>query len=444
MNMKRISLLLSFVICIGSLSVFAQAPAGAPMLNYNALEKQLEKSNKNIEHDKKKLKEKTWFKRGELFQDIADVNTQLLRIDMPPSEVELYYGKPIEVKTQTNPETGASEEVHVYERVRLTYENGVLKSWEETEVIHETPFKEALAAYEKALELDEKGKVEDDLKENLTRMKRQLETRGIVAFSQQDFDEAFKYFKLYTQAGEFPVFEGQVDTVIYYNAALAATKAERYDEAIKFFKKAKEHNYGGETLYYYMKEVYVAQNDSAKALEVLQEGFEKNPEGNVIVNELINFYLTSGNADGALEYLDIAKKADPNNKTYHFAEGSLYNDMGELDKAIESYKRAIEIDPEYFDPYFNLGVLYYNQAVEFFNKANESVDDEEYKQFREQADKKLKQALEPMEKSHEINPDDLQTLETLKTIYYRLQMEDKHEEVSEILKTMEGSTEAEE
>ena len=89
--------------------------------------------------------------------------------------------------------------------------------------------------------------------------------------------------------------------------------------------------------------------------------------------ELINYYLTAGESEEALQYLNMAKEGDPGNKSYHFAEGTLYDKMGNEEKAVAAYEEAIEIDPTYFDAYYNLGVMYYNKAVEYFTEANNTM-----------------------------------------------------------------------
>jgi hypothetical protein len=37
---------------------------------------------------------------------------------------------------------------------------------------------------------------------------------------------------------------------------------------------------------------------------------------------------------------------------------------------MDSYKKSIEADPEFFDANYNLGVMYWNNATEFYKKAN--------------------------------------------------------------------------
>jgi len=107
-----------------------------------------------------------------------------------------------------------------------------------------------------------------------------------------------------------------------------------------------------------------------------------------------------------------------------------------MDRAIESYKKAIELDDTNFNSYYNLGALYFNQGVNMANKALEIKDPDEYSAAVAKADEKFRESLPWLEKAHELNPDDVSTMETLKMLYYRLKMMDKHAEISEKLENL--------
>ena len=169
------------------LSVNAQELA-TPTLSYSALERKLNKSNEEINDEKDKLNPKTWLERGELFLDIHDVNIEFLRIGMPASEAKLYLNEPNEIKTVE--ENGRTFENYIYDRVTLIFENNVLQDFVETKVIHPNPLSEALSAFKEALRLDEKGKLNKKVQEDMERMKRMAETDAIRAFTKSDYDAA--------------------------------------------------------------------------------------------------------------------------------------------------------------------------------------------------------------------------------------------------------------
>ena len=426
--MKRIFsllILISFVMV-----AMAQDPA-VPMLNYNQLEKKLVKSDEDIQNPKKNSKAKTWFARGELFQDINDVNIEFLRIGMPAMEVKLYYNEPSEIRTKE--EGGVVTEEFVYERIIIIFENGALSGWKETQVIHEEPLKEALEAYKKTIELDPDGKLDDKILENFDRFKRQCENKAIMSFSEQDYNGAVDYFELLLDATGTRVYKGVADTVIIYNTALAARNADDHKKAAEYFRKAIDLNYGGSDAFYLLKQEYIELEDSAAAIATLEEGFQRYPDTSLILIEIVNYYLTSGNAEKGLEYLELAEKAESGNPSIYFAKGTLYEKVGEDEKALHAYNQALEIDSDYFNAYFNIGALHYNNAVELYDVANTKEDLDEYNAAKKIADEELEKTIPPMEKAHELRPNDRAVLETLQTVYYRLQMMEKYEEVKEKL-----------
>ena len=405
-----------------------------PTLNYNALEKKMVKSDEEIKEPKKASNSKTWLKRGELFQDINDVNTEFIRLGMGLSEADLFLPTPEEVKTIE--ENGRVQEIHVFERLNLVFENDVLVDWEETQVMHPDPLTEALASYEKALELDEDGKLDKKIKNNLDRLKIQLETKAIMGFNKKDFNSSINAFEGILRAGKTRVYEGVVDTVVVYNAALAARNAGNHQKAIEYFRQAIDLNYGGSDAYYLLKTEYITVNDSNAAIKTLEEGYAKYPDTTLLVIELVNFYLASGNAEEGLKYLELAQRQEATNPSIYFAQGTLYEKLGRNEDAMEYYNRALEVDPEYFNAHFNIGALYYNRAVEMYEEANKIEEIEAYNKAKTEADEALKLAIPPMEKACEINPEERAPLETLQTIYYRLQMLNEYEEIKKKLDAM--------
>jgi tetratricopeptide (TPR) repeat protein len=429
--MKRF--IISSILLTVIFSVKAQELA-TPTLSYSALERKLEKSNEEINDEKDKVKVKTWLDRGELFLDIHDVNIEFLRIGMPSSEARLYLNAPNEVKTVQ--ENGRTLEHYIYDRVTLIFENDVLQDFIETKVIDPDPLPKALDAFKEALKLDDKGKINKKVLEDMERMKRMAESDAIRAFTKNDYDAALANFELILEASSTEVYDNYVDSVIIYNAALAAKNAGKHELAAKYFEKATEIGYGGSDAYYLLKNEYIALDDSAKALDALQRGYQHYPDTTLILFELVNYYLSTGNGDEGMRFLELAEKAESDNPSIYFAKGTLYEKMGEKEKAMEAYKQSLEVDPEFFNSWFNIGALHFNNAVELYDIANTKDDLEEYNKAKAAADEELRKAIEPMEKAYQINPNEKSTLETLQTIYYRLQMTDKYEEVKAKLENM--------
>ncbi len=446
--MKRIIITASVLLCFLYVSAQpgrgggGQPPSGGPQggqgpgtqgtatptLNYKSLEKKWEKSNEDIQDEKKSLKPKTWIKRGELLQDIHDVNIEFVRLGMAASEADLLMGSPNETKTNEQ-----GQELRIYDRITLIFKNNEVVDWVETQTIQENPLPLALESFTKALELDEEGKNDNKIREDLDRLKQQFERDAVLHYLREDYAKALENFEFILKTSETPVYDNFVDSMAIFNAALSASLADKHEQAVKYYERAVDINYGGGDAYLRLAREFLAMKDSTKALDNLQQGFKMYPDSTSILYEMINYYLNSGDSEAGMKYLNLALEKDTSNPSIYFAKGTLYDRLGDKEKAIESYNKSIEVDPEYFNGWFNLGALYYNNAVEMYDIANEKEDLEEYNKAKQEADEALKIAIEPLEKARSINPKDIDALRTLQTIYYRLKMTDKYEEVKAIL-----------
>lgn len=426
--MKRI--LFIIIILTGISPLFSQT------LTFEGVKRSLQKSDETIKNEKKKADPKTWFDRGVLFHNAAEVNTQFLRQGMPVAELKLFMRNPVSTETVETKE--GQREVYNYERVKVFFQEGLIVDWKETEAVHPNPLPEAFACYKKAAELDAKGKYTKQIKENLQKLNNLILNKAIQAYQEEDYNESYRFFEHSIKLVELPVLSDlPADTALYYNTGLVASFAKKHKEALKYYEKARSMDYGGGTLFVLIKDQYIALGDSANAGKVLMDGFQKFPKDNSLVIEIVNYYITSEKSLEALNYLNIAKELEPNNSSLYFAEGFLYEKMDNPEKALQSYLKALEIKPDYYDALYNTGVLYYNRAVKEFEKANEIMDNKAYQIACDAAMATLRKAVPYMERAHEVNPKDKFTLENLKTVYYRLQMTDKLKEVEEKLSKME-------
>ena len=101
----------------------------------------------------------------------------------------------------------------------------------------------------------------------------------------------------------------------------------------------------------------------------------------------------------------------------------MYDQQKKSDLALADYKKAVELDPKNFDAQFNLGVYNYNKAADAYTKASK-MDLKTYqvqgKKFEAEGKRYFEAAVPYFEKSLEIQPNDRNTLTSLKKIYFRL------------------------
>ncbi|HZH73538.1 MAG TPA: tetratricopeptide repeat protein [Mariniphaga sp.] len=309
----------------------------------------------------------------------------------------------------------------------------------EVKKLAEDPLTEAFNSYQKAIELDEGDKFSNSVKVKLTLLTNDLTNQAVEAFNENDYPKALRSFEQILSIQDIPVIAqdnpGAIDTVIIYNAGLAAFNAEQYDKAIDYFEQTAETGYNEARTYGLISNAYLAKQDTMGAVQALQEGFEKYPEDNTVLTNMIQIYLDMNKTEDALKYLRMAIEREPNNATFHFAQGTLHEKLDNIDEAIASYEKAIEVDDSFFNAYYNLGAVYYNQGVKQIEVANAVPTNQnaQYEAELAKADEWFKKALPYMEKCYELKPDDTMTKESLKNLYYRLKDMDNYNKMLEEL-----------
>jgi tetratricopeptide (TPR) repeat protein len=291
------------------------------------------------------------------------------------------------------------------------------------------PLEQAYDNYMKAIDMDPKKKIGKEIDLYIASLTNDFVNNGVEYWNNNNYADAYKTFNHAVKLGEMPVFKGAVDTSIIYNAALAAYNAKLYDEAIIHFDRVAKMGYEDVMPYKLIKDAYLAKGDSAAALKKLQEGYEKYPENQAIMIELINYYLMSGKDEEALKYLDVAIEKDPTNASFYYARGVVFDKRGRYDEAVQLYKKALSLNPEDFNTNYNMGAIEFNKGVACANDANSIMDNNEYLKAKKICDEQFTKALPFLEKAHQVDPTETSTMETLKTLYWRLQMTDKYEQM---------------
>jgi tetratricopeptide (TPR) repeat protein len=150
--------------------------------------------------------------------------------------------------------------------------------------------------------------------------------------------------------------------------------------------------------------------------------------------------------DRLFALINEAKKNEPDNASLYYVEGNIYKELGQNDNAVASYYKCAEINPNYEFGYIGAGILYYNLALEYQEKATNEFDNKKYEELVEQFNQALKNALEPFEKAYTISKDNslkVNVAEYLKNIYYRFSSDSDeymagYKKYDEVVKTGEA------
>ena len=194
-------------------------------------------------------------------------------------------------------------------------------------------------------------------------------------------------------------------------------------------------------VFLFISNLYRENGREAEALETLAEARGLYPREQSLIIEELNIYLTNEEFDKAKENLALAAEQDPTNEILWFSLGSVLDNLGNADEAIEAYKKALEVKADYFDANYNLGALYFNQAVQGINAANDmwkprmtKAESDTQKQLEDDAKALFETAKPYLEAAHATDADDLETMRSLRDIYARTGDDDKMLELTAKIK----------
>jgi tetratricopeptide (TPR) repeat protein len=294
------------------------------------------------------------------------------------------------------------------------------------------PFAVSYQSYMKAQELDAKGEFKLEIIKYTSAIGEGYYNKGVVYYNEQKFkDAALSFEKAFTVSQAV----GSVDTSALVNAAVSATQGNEIQMAKQYYLQLIKMNVQKPDVYASLSEVYKTEGDTVTALQTIAKGRELFPEDfNLLIAET-NIYLATDEKTKALADLEMALKMDSTNPSIFFAVGTIYDQMGEIEKAVSAYENAIKLKPDYFEPNYNLGALYVNQAADILDKANDLPLDAvaQYDQEKAKADQMLEKSLPYLERALELMPDDTNTMVSLKEIYTRLGMTEKLKAIDEKL-----------
>ena len=299
----------------------------------------------------------------------------------------------------------------------------------------------AAASFVKADELDVKQRYSSERMADIARGATIAGNSGISYFNSGVYGRAGE---LFVTASEMTMMLGAVDTMAIFNSALCFEKASMYDRAVDQYMMCGGYGYQVPDVFLFAANIQKMEGDTAKALTTLQNARQDFPREQALIIEELNIYLVAGQFELAKENLMLAAEQDPTNEILWFSLGSVYDNLKMQDEAVEAYAKSLEIKADYFDANYNLGALYFNMAVQMVNEANDmwkprmSKDEATKQKELEDGGKAMfSTALPYLEKALEVEPEDRETLRSLRDIYARVGMDEKMLEVSTKLKTLE-------
>lgn len=295
-------------------------------------------------------------------------------------------------------------------------------------------------SYFKAKELDTKGSYSQEIQIGLGQVQMAASNAGIQNYNAKEFDRAGSMFDL---AAEIAFAFDAVDTMAVFNSALCYENAGNLELAVARYETCAEIGYQVPNVYLFISSLYRDAGREDDALNTLAHARGLYPREQSLIIEELNIYLTNEEFDKAKENLSLAAEQDPTNEILWFSLGSVLDNLGNSEEAIDAYLKALEVKADYFDANYNLGALYFNQAVQGINAANDmwkprmtKTESDEQKKLENDAKALFETAKPYLEAAHVSEPGDVETMRSLRDIYARTGEDDKMIDINNKLKAI--------
>lgn len=419
--MKRIFLFL----LVAAMSFSASAQKMTPSEKKVAsLMKYLQKCEKVSQDPKKGATADPWFKLAEAYYDIYSQPTTGIFQNAQQMETRLI----LKDEAYTTEERVCRDTKYVvdcYADKDLYYDqNGILQFWIVKKPIMEGALEKCQEALIKAHSLDEFASKTTKYKELAEKIHGDYHNTGLYYYLADNTAKAEEFFASAAASTENKILN-RVDTIATYYSGLMAMANGKPDQALELYKKCLAAGYTADgEAFANVAEIYREKGDNEQYREYLEKGFEAFPQNQQILIGLINYYISSNQQpDKIFELLHNAQANEPANASLYYVEGDIYKKLGDRENAAKYFQKSYDIDNSYIYGIVNKAILYYEEAIDFQDKANAELDDDKYNALLEEVNNSLKKAIEPFETSYKLAENDPQiqgaVAEYLKNIYFR-------------------------
>ena len=234
-----------------------------------------------------------------------------------------------------------------------------------------------------------KPKLRKKLAKSLATVRPQLTNAGSDAFNKGNYADALKYFGLFVETPQNPMFEEVAEVkndtlvpLIANYAVMAANSLNDNNSVIKYAPLGKNHKEEGWRSLMCLADAYSKGEtpDSTKWMETIKEGAEKFPSQNYFVGNLMDYYIQKGKIDEALTQINDLLAKDPSSTYFTYVKAVLLYEKKDYDGTIAACNDIIAKNGELVaEANAKIGDCYFfpGQVVEEEN-SKISMDDPKY------------------------------------------------------------------
>jgi tetratricopeptide (TPR) repeat protein len=307
---------------------------------------------------------------------------------------------------------------------QTAYEDGIKKNNKKHYELYPDQLYVAYDSYEKAQELDSRGKIEKQLPPLYVLLANDFQKLGENHFKDKQYKEALRAFETALQINQNPMLSVVIDSNLIYNTALAAYESKAWEKTINYLGTLNEHKYSS-NVSHLLFNVYLESEDTLSAEQLLNEDIDRYEDNQDLVMLLADLLYQKNEIDKAVGVLDTAFTKKPDNYMFPYTIGLIYQKTEQYRRAIAAYKMAVDIAPEEVKIYTNIGTCYYNTGVEIQENARSISNNRIFLEEKKKSESEFRSAIRWLEEAHEKDPDNQVVIEKLYALYKVLGITDK-------------------
>ena len=258
----------------------------------------------------------------------------------------------------------------------------------------------AYESFEKARELDKKGRYDKQLAPRYVLLANDFQRMGERHFTAKKYDEALRAFQQALIITQSPILSMRSDHDLIYNTAIAAYEAGKKDKALELLTQLDDYNYSPNVAHLLFT-THLEKGDTLAAEKVLLTGIDKYDNNENLVLLLADLLNQRGHWGRAIRVLDRAALKSPAAHVYPYTQGLIHHKRGHYNRAIEAYEKAFVLAPNETIIPTNIATCYYNIGVEIEENARNINNSRIVQEEREKSAAAFASAVKWLDKAYE-------------------------------------------
>lgn len=302
---------------------------------------------------------------------------------------------------------------------------------------------EAFDAFEKALSINPKVEALDMMNANdaIKQLYPYLLVRGVDQLIEKDYKGAKSTLEKGIRSYEADKPQYPMNGDLYYYYALALENLGDNKGMMDNLKKALDDGSKNPYVFGKLIDYYKTNNDKENAAETLRKAKESAPSDKSVKLLEIDYAFWCGDTAKASSLLNSIDVNSLNSVDEMVNVANFFIKEKRYEDADAMLRRAKSKDPDNFVVLYNLGVCnlsFHEQYFELQNKlALQQADKSSVEDAKSRSEMYLQNAAEFFEQANKLQPDDLNLLKTLQSIYVRQQNKEKEELVKKLIDSIE-------